>query len=153
MGFLTSSSIQHKELKADFSYLPSPKFSLDSGASAILYNLSPANRQTKNSESSINPLALQSENAQEFPTYFNTNWQITDWLSLQAGLRYSHFNQVGNDLCLCRKFKIFFYSVTITKTSSLGFFILYFSRANFSNCLGLVCSSFISFLSSMIFFW
>jgi hypothetical protein len=95
LAFVTSSSIQHKELKADFSYLPSPNFTLDFGANAILYNLSPAHRKPKGSESSINSLRLQSENAQEFAAYFNTNWQIADWLSLQAGLRYSHFNQVG----------------------------------------------------------
>lgn len=95
LEFVTSSSIQHKELKADFSYLPSQSFTLDFGANAISYNLLPASRQPKNGESSINPLVLQSENAQEFAAYFNTNWQITNWLSLQAGLRYSYFNQVG----------------------------------------------------------
>lgn len=95
LEFVTSSSIQHKELKADFSYLPSENFTLDFGANAIWYNLSPASRKPKGSESSINSLTLQNENAQEFAAYFNTNWQIADWLSLQAGLRYSHFNQVG----------------------------------------------------------
>jgi hypothetical protein len=95
LQFVTTSSIQHKELKLDFSYLPSDNFTVDFGANSIWYSLNPASRQPKSAESSINALTLQSENARESAIYANTNWKITDWLSLQVGLRYSHFSQVG----------------------------------------------------------
>ena len=95
LQFVTTSSIQHKELKLDFSYLPSDNFTVDFGANSIWYSLQPANRQPKGNESSINALNLQNESARESAIYANTNWKITEWLSLQAGLRYSHFSQVG----------------------------------------------------------
>jgi hypothetical protein len=95
LEFVTTSSIQHRELKLDFSYLPSEKFTVDFGGSTIWYSLSPASRKPNGGESSINPLTLQNERARESAFYANTNWEVADWLSLQVGLRYSYFSQVG----------------------------------------------------------
>lgn len=120
LQFVTTSSIQHKELKADFSYLPSDNFTIDFGGSSIWYSLSPASRRPKGGESSINSLNLQNEKARESAVYTNVNWKIANWLGLQVGLRYSHFSQVGQK-------EVFTYQegqskslLTITDTMSYG---------------------------------
>ncbi|MRS64848.1 TonB-dependent receptor [Larkinella terrae] len=93
--FRLTSYIQHREVKADLFYTLFEKHKLQIGANGILYKIQKGDQQPTGANSSINPKRLEPENARELGVYGNTEWILTPGITLQAGLRYSAYAQLG----------------------------------------------------------
>jgi hypothetical protein len=87
--------IRNYTLKADFSYFPNVRNTLDYGAEVIFYRFSPGKARGIGDESFFNEIAVQQEQATEIAVYISNKQTITEQLSLQYGLRYSYFMNVG----------------------------------------------------------
>jgi hypothetical protein len=88
-------AIQQTNAKLDFSYFPNPKHTINFGIGTIYYKLSPGNKQPLGEESSVAPNELQQEQALESSIYAGENFELTQNLSLYAGIRYSYYQFLG----------------------------------------------------------
>jgi hypothetical protein len=88
-------TIDQSNVKADFSYYPIPKHSLNFGASVINYALSPGTITPIGSASEATPDQLNKERALESALYIGDNFEVSSNLSLYFGIRYSLFNFLG----------------------------------------------------------
>ena len=88
-------SIQQTNAKLDFSYFPNPKHTINFGVGTIYYKLSPGNMQPRGEESLIAPNMLQQEQGLESSVYAGENFELTQNLSLYAGIRYSYYQFLG----------------------------------------------------------
>lgn len=88
-------AIQQGNAKVDFSYFPSTKHIINFGVGTIYYKLSPGNMQPRGAESLVSPNRLQDEQALESSIYAGENFELTQNLSLYAGLRYSYYQFLG----------------------------------------------------------
>ena len=81
--------------KADFSYNPNNRHTINAGVNSILYALNPGNYFPAHHESLVRAEKLQTEKALESAVYLSDEWEITnDWM-ISAGIRYSMFNVLG----------------------------------------------------------
>ncbi len=90
-----ASSIKHHEVKADFLYQPSDKHKIEWGGNMIFYRFAPGDISPTSSQSAIAPRSIANEYGRESAAYLNYDWTISQRLSLQAGLRYSTFSNIG----------------------------------------------------------
>ncbi len=88
-------AIHQADAKVDFSYFPNSKHTINFGLATIRYGLAPGNMQPKGSESIVTPDKLQNEQAQESSAYVGENFEISQNLSLYAGIRYSLYQNLG----------------------------------------------------------
>jgi ferric enterobactin receptor len=97
-AFKLNSNVDFKNLKADFSYVPTEKHKIDFGASSILYNIQPGKFIPFSVASQNNTKILRTESAIESALYINDEIELTKKFSVLVGLRYSLFgnNSKGN---------------------------------------------------------
>lgn len=81
--------------KADFTWYLHDKHTLDFGVSGIYYDLNPGKYLPKGDESLVVEEHMQKEKAIESAAYISDTWDITQQLSVNAGIRYSLFNAMG----------------------------------------------------------
>ncbi|WP_422861478.1 TonB-dependent receptor [Flagellimonas sp. W118] len=89
------SSIKNYNAKYDLKYYFSDAFKLDFGISTIKYEFDPGQIKPTGPNSSINELQLDKKRALESAAYINAEHKLTDNLTAQYGLRFSHFNRMG----------------------------------------------------------
>ncbi len=89
------SSITNFNLKYDFKYYLSDVFKIDFGANGIVYNFDPGQIAPTSDDSIINELQLDRKRALESGLYVSAEQKISSKLSLQYGIRYSHFIRFG----------------------------------------------------------
>lgn len=94
-AFYMKFGIQQTNAKLDFSYFPNPKHTINFGIGTIYYKLSPGNKQPYGEESAVAPNELQQEQALESSIYAGENFELTQNLSLYAGIRYSYYQFLG----------------------------------------------------------
>ncbi|MCA1752119.1 MAG: TonB-dependent receptor [Flavobacteriales bacterium] len=94
-AFNWQAGIQNYDLKADFTYQPNMNHSLDYGVQGIFYTFSPGRAEGIGDDSFFNVFEVQKEYAAEMAAYIGNKHTITDQLSLQYGLRYSRFLNLG----------------------------------------------------------
>jgi len=82
--------------KAAFDYYLNTRHSLNFGFEENYYQLQPGTYQPVGNESLIIPEQLQSEQALESALFFSDEYQLTADLSVNAGIRYSLFNYLGD---------------------------------------------------------
>jgi hypothetical protein len=87
--------IRQINLKADFSFFPNSKHTINAGISAIRYNLSPGKIQPVGNESIMKSDELQDEHGLESALYISETFEVNPKLSLYAGLRYSFYHYLG----------------------------------------------------------
>ncbi|TKT93264.1 TonB-dependent receptor [Dyadobacter frigoris] len=73
---------------------PSPTHKIETGLIVTRYGLSPGNLAPV-SESNITRINLEKEQAIEEAVYLSDEWNPVRWLSINAGIRYVNFNNVG----------------------------------------------------------
>ncbi|MEZ0485119.1 TonB-dependent receptor [Fibrella aquatica] len=87
--------IRQSTAKVDFNFYPNAKHTVDFGLSTTLYKLQPGNLEASGAESLINPVLVPHEQGLETALYIGDRFDISDRLSLNVGLRYSHFMNLG----------------------------------------------------------
>lgn len=95
-AFDWEAGIKSYQLKNDLTWFINPNYTLDFGVSGILYQFQPGKITFKNAlANNINSLAVAKEKALEMAAYFNSEHKINKALTLNYGLRYSVFMNLG----------------------------------------------------------
>jgi len=87
--------IDHRELKAAFTYFLTHEQKLNFGASAIHYKLDPGSFTPMGEGSLVSVNELETERAIESALYISDEYNITNSLSVYGGLRYSYYAFLG----------------------------------------------------------
>lgn len=91
MGF----DINQLYFRANFNYFLSAAHTLQFGLSTLHYKLHPGYYQPGDKGSLVTPVVLQSEQALESALYLSDKYSIGAAFSLEGGIRYSLFNELG----------------------------------------------------------
>ncbi len=94
-AFNWEAGIQNTTVKADFSFFPNVNNTVEFGAQAIFYDFAPGRAEGIGDESIFNVVEVPGENAIEMAAYIGNRQNITENLSVEYGLRYSHFLNRG----------------------------------------------------------
>jgi hypothetical protein len=103
--------INQTNFKADFTYYVNRKNTVNFGLSSIYYKLHPGDYQPNNVKSLVQPDVIPAQQALESALYLGDKYDITDDLSISAGVRYSLYNFLGPQL-------VYNYAPNLPKTSS-----------------------------------
>ncbi|RKD13312.1 TonB-dependent receptor [Pelobium manganitolerans] len=87
--------IAQSNLKANFSYYPNVKWNIDFGASTIYYKNSPGSLEPYSNKSLVIADVLPKEQALESAVFAEQRYDLTDAITLNAGLRYSFYSYLG----------------------------------------------------------
>jgi hypothetical protein len=93
--FRLRSTISHKEAKFSVLYSPAEKLKLETGANFISYNIAPGNQAPTKEGSNIIVENLAKEAAREMAAYASGEIILSKVFSVQLGLRYSFFQNLG----------------------------------------------------------
>ncbi|WP_299438902.1 carboxypeptidase-like regulatory domain-containing protein [uncultured Aquimarina sp.] len=88
-------SIDETELKLQFKNLYNDRIKFDYGVSSKLYTVNPGSIKPKGPESIIDPVEIEKERGLESAVFFSGNIELTKKITLDAGIRYSLFNALG----------------------------------------------------------
>jgi len=91
------SGIRNFNLKYDFTHYISNNIDLRYGINSIYYKFNPGDVTPTTEDSGINPFKLTDKYAWENAAYVDAEIDISDNISVQAGLRLSTFNRLGQD--------------------------------------------------------
>lgn len=94
-NFDWSSRIRDYNAKLDFTLFLNPSNTLKFGANTILHHFRPGKIKTEGDNSMFSDLEIAWYNAYENAIYISNEQKISDRLSLQYGVRLSHFQQIG----------------------------------------------------------
>ena len=87
--------IQQSGLKADFNYFPNTQHSIDFGIGSTRYDLNPGSLQPTGATSRIRTDVVPSEQGLESAVYIGDKFDVSPRLSVNVGLRYSLFMNLG----------------------------------------------------------
>ena len=87
--------INHYEFKSDFTWIPVYRHKVMFGGNAILYDIDRGEIQPWGEESSRKPVTLGKENGIEGAIHISDQVQLSDRISVYAGLRYSLYAYMG----------------------------------------------------------
>ena len=88
-------SIAQSNLKANFNYYPSAKWNIDFGVNTIYYKNSPGSLEPYSNKSLVIADILPKEQALESAVFVEQRYDLTEAVTLNAGLRYSFYNYLG----------------------------------------------------------
>ncbi len=91
-----TSHIYNYNLKGDLGWYISPNFTLETGASAILYRFQPGEVNFLGDTTNFEDFELEHEHALETGVYVGAEHKFGTQLTLQYGLRYSNFQNIGS---------------------------------------------------------
>ncbi|HEY0108123.1 MAG TPA: TonB-dependent receptor, partial [Fibrella sp.] len=94
-AFKFNFDIRQSTAKVDFNYYPNAQHTVDFGLGSTLYKLQPGNLQPNGAASLISPDVVPGEQGLETALYIGDRFDLTPRLSFNAGLRYSHFMNLG----------------------------------------------------------
>jgi hypothetical protein len=89
------SGIRDFNVKSDFDYFLSPKHKLKFGAQYIHHQFSPSVVSGRQDSVVFEPNNAQIKFAHEIGLYVQDDWELSDKIKINAGLRYSAFRQIG----------------------------------------------------------
>lgn len=88
-------NINQTNFRTDFTYYASAKHTIDFGLNSIYYKLSPGSYLPNSDKSLVEPNVIPGEQALESALYFGDTYDITQKLSVNAGIRFSIYNYLG----------------------------------------------------------
>lgn len=94
-AFTLNSAINQISAKADLSYFKSDNHEVNFGASIIRYDIAPGDLTPEGSESLVLPDLIEDEKAMESAIYISDQFQVSDKLTIDAGLRFSFYQYLG----------------------------------------------------------
>ena len=89
------SGIRDLNLKSDFDYYLSPKHKLKFGGQYTYHQFSPSVVSGRQDSVVFEPNNAQVKYAHEVGVYIQDDWELSDKIKINAGLRYSAFQQIG----------------------------------------------------------
>ena len=95
-GFDWKYNMRDVSLKADFTYFVTPGNTMKFGYNTILHNLQPGTVITSGGSTSYDTFVLPEINAFEQALYISEEYQVSERLSLKAGLRLTGFSSIGS---------------------------------------------------------
>lgn len=108
-AYKINSALHYKNIKLNFSWLPSGNHTLDFGINAVLYNIQPGRLTGLFEESIIKPFQMLSEKALENALYISDNITISQKLAVDLGIRYSLYTFLGPN-------KVYIYKLDLSRT-------------------------------------
>jgi len=90
-----NSMVLYRNLKVNFSWLPSDNHAIDFGINGVLYDITPGDQTPLGFESEIQHLKMPPEKAGEYAIYITDNFIISPILTIDIGLRYSLYTYLG----------------------------------------------------------
>lgn len=93
--FRLFSGITDWNLKCDVSYFPSVRHEIKFGTNYTYHTFIPSNASAKSGEVTFDLGKVVKQYAHESAIYITDDFDLTEKIKLNAGLRYSHFMQVG----------------------------------------------------------
>lgn len=90
-----TSTISQKEAKINLTYSLSPAVKLNTGSSAILYDILPSEEKPDSDRSQVIVRSVEKEKAMEWAGYVNADIILNSIFSVQAGVRYVHYQYRG----------------------------------------------------------
>jgi len=97
VGFEWDSGIQNFNLKYDLKHYLSDKLQINYGLNNTYYVFNPGKIIPSSAESGIVEEQLTKKYANENAVYIDVEHELSDWLSVEYGLRASQFNRLGQD--------------------------------------------------------
>ena len=94
-AFTMAFDIRQVNAKADFSYFPNSRHTINAGISTIRYDLAPGKIEPYSNESVMATDILEDEQGMESALYVSENFEVSPKLSLNVGLRYSFYQFLG----------------------------------------------------------
>jgi len=88
-------TITETEAKLNMNYASNERHSIDYGFASKLYNVEPGSIDPKGSASIVTPLSLPEERALESAIYISDLFEVTERLTIEAGLRFSFYAALG----------------------------------------------------------
>lgn len=95
MAFRMDFQIQQINARADFSFFPNSRHSLNAGIHAVRYTLDPGKFMPSGSESLVAADVVPREQGLETAAYVSETFELTQNISLYGGLRFSWFQSLG----------------------------------------------------------
>jgi hypothetical protein len=95
LGTKNSFELNHNEVKLKFKYYLNNKQKFQFGINAKLYDLNNGDLLPLNEESSIIPIEFESEKAYNASAFISDNWEITNRLSIEGGIRATYYSYLG----------------------------------------------------------
>lgn len=89
------STIRQRDARFDWLYTPKPAHRLEVGGSLTGYGLRPGAIAPTGDNSNVNTLTLPTEQAREWAGYVSEEWTPFRLLSIQLGVRYAQFTNIG----------------------------------------------------------
>jgi outer membrane cobalamin receptor len=86
--------IKDETLRADFTYLANSKYTFKFGAASIYHTIHPGNIRITN-QATETSLELETQRALESSAYLSSSIKVNDEFTIDAGLRYSLFQNIG----------------------------------------------------------
>ncbi len=93
--FRLFSGIKDWNLKSDFSYFPNIRHNIKFGYNYTYHTFIPSNATARSGEVEFDTGGIKKLYANEGAVYVMDNFDITDQLKINAGMRFSLFNQIG----------------------------------------------------------
>ncbi len=93
--FKLNSGIQDWNGKVDFTYFPTLRHEIKFGANYIFHTFTPTSVSAKQGDIAFDFGKVKKDYAHEAAVYLSDDFEVTDKLKIDAGLRYSYFIQVG----------------------------------------------------------
>jgi len=90
-----NSGIRDYNIKSDFDYFLSPKHKLKFGGQYTYHKFSPSVVSGKQDSVVFDPNNAQIKYAHEIGIYIQDDWEVSEKIKINAGLRYSFFQQIG----------------------------------------------------------
>lgn len=94
--FSINSGIRDYTLKSELTYLPNPKHVVKTGVHYIFHSFYPTKFDSDDNENAISLPDAPSYYANELAFYVTDQYEVSNWLTLHAGLRYTLFQHVGS---------------------------------------------------------
>ena len=88
-------NINQSNFKTDFTYYLNNKHTIDFGLSSILYNINPGTFGPNSAKSLVLPETVSPEQALENALYLGDKYDVSDKLSISAGVRLNVYNYLG----------------------------------------------------------
>lgn len=89
------SSVAHKEVKTSLLYSPVEQHRIEVGVDGVFYTVSPGAQRPLTDSSNIFPATMQKEQGRELSGFITDDIDLNENVSLQVGMRYTAYNDLG----------------------------------------------------------